>query len=522
MAGRRARRAGRRGLRPSSTPGWSAPRCSISWSARASSTAARWSPPRTTRRPTPASSSSARARWRSPATPGSATSAATIEAGLPEPPGRRRGRGGRHLRRLSPPRARRSSTRTRVKPLQGRRRRRQRDGGADGRPAARAPRPRPGRRPTGSPTASSPTTSRTRCCPRTASSSSTGCSTRAPTSGSPGTATPTAASSSTTRGEFVDGDFLTALLARQVLRQAARRDDPLRRPRQPRGRPTRSREPAARSYVNRVGHAFFKHRDARARRRLRRRGLRPLLLPRLLVRRLGHDPGAARARAALGRGPAAVGAGRRASASATSSPARSTPRSPTSEAKMQEIAERYADGEVTWLDGVSVDYPDWHFNVRPSNTEPLLRLNLESLVSREDMERKARRGPGADPVVTPGGGARTRAAEAGIHRLRIPTPFAVGRVNCYLIEDEPLTLVDTGPNSGKSLDELERQLAERRATRSRRSSWSSSPTSTSTTSAWSRSSPRAPAPRWRRSTSSSRSSRTSATTSSATTSSPPR
>jgi glyoxylase-like metal-dependent hydrolase (beta-lactamase superfamily II) len=52
------------------------------------------------------------------------------------------------------------------------------------------------------------------------------------------------------------------------------------------------------------------------------------------------------------------------------------------------------------------------------------------------------------------------AQEAGIYRLRIPTPFAVGRVNCYLIEDEPLTLVDTGPNSGKALDELETQLAE--------------------------------------------------------------
>ncbi len=51
------------------------------------------------------------------------------------------------------------------------------------------------------------------------------------------------------------------------------------------------------------------------------------------------------------------------------------------------------------------------------------------------------------------------AARAGIHRLAIPTPFAVGRVNCYLIEDEPLTLVDTGPNSGKSLDELEQALA---------------------------------------------------------------
>ena len=46
-----------------------------------------------------------------------------------------------------------------------------------------------------------------------------------------------------------------------------------------------------------------------------------------------------------------------------------------------------------------------------------------------------------------------------IHRLSIPTPFMVGRVNCYLIEDDPLTLVDTGPNSGKALDELERALA---------------------------------------------------------------
>ena len=46
-----------------------------------------------------------------------------------------------------------------------------------------------------------------------------------------------------------------------------------------------------------------------------------------------------------------------------------------------------------------------------------------------------------------------------IHRLEIPTPFMVGRVNCYLIEDDPLTLLDTGPNSGKALDELETALA---------------------------------------------------------------
>ncbi|HEY0516639.1 MAG TPA: MBL fold metallo-hydrolase [Solirubrobacteraceae bacterium] len=54
-----------------------------------------------------------------------------------------------------------------------------------------------------------------------------------------------------------------------------------------------------------------------------------------------------------------------------------------------------------------------------------------------------------------------RAAEGGIHRLAVPTPFMVGRVNAYLIEDEPLTLIDSGPNSAKALDELEQLLAER-------------------------------------------------------------
>src|SRR5205085_2403070 len=58
------------------------------------------------------------------------------------------------------------------------------------------------------------------------------------------------------------------------------------------------------------------------------------------------------------------------------------------DAKMKEIEAAHPDAEISWLDGVSVDYPDWHFNVRPSNTEPLLRLNLESLISREDMEAK--------------------------------------------------------------------------------------------------------------------------------------
>jgi phosphomannomutase len=56
--------------------------------------------------------------------------------------------------------------------------------------------------------------------------------------------------------------------------------------------------------------------------------------------------------------------------------------------KLQELKERFGpEGEVSHLDGLSVDADEWHMNVRPSNTEPLLRLNLESR-SREQMERK--------------------------------------------------------------------------------------------------------------------------------------
>jgi phosphomannomutase len=58
------------------------------------------------------------------------------------------------------------------------------------------------------------------------------------------------------------------------------------------------------------------------------------------------------------------------------------------EGKLAELAARYEDGHQYNLDGLSVEYEDWHFNVRPSNTEPLLRLCLESLRSPEDMQRR--------------------------------------------------------------------------------------------------------------------------------------
>lgn len=58
------------------------------------------------------------------------------------------------------------------------------------------------------------------------------------------------------------------------------------------------------------------------------------------------------------------------------------------QAKLEEISQRFPDARQERLDGISIDYPDWHFNVRASNTEPLLRLCLESLVSQSDMAQK--------------------------------------------------------------------------------------------------------------------------------------
>lgn len=72
---------------------------------------------------------------------------------------------------------------------------------------------------------------------------------------------------------------------------------------------------------------------------------------------------------------------------------------------------------------------------------------------------------GESPAAVPGSrwdpqsDAAHDARAQGIHCLPIPTPFAVGRVNVYLIEDEPLTLLDSGPNSGRALDDLEQGLA---------------------------------------------------------------
>jgi phosphomannomutase len=58
--------------------------------------------------------------------------------------------------------------------------------------------------------------------------------------------------------------------------------------------------------------------------------------------------------------------------------------------KLQELKERYSaeGGRLSHLDGISFEFDDWHFNVRPSNTEPLLRLNLEALSEDRMVEKR--------------------------------------------------------------------------------------------------------------------------------------
>jgi len=54
---------------------------------------------------------------------------------------------------------------------------------------------------------------------------------------------------------------------------------------------------------------------------------------------------------------------------------------------MDELKEKYADGSLDTMDGIAISYPSWRFSIRTSNTEPLLRLNVESL-NKEEMEKK--------------------------------------------------------------------------------------------------------------------------------------
>jgi phosphomannomutase len=187
-------------------------------------------------------------------------------------------------------------------------------------------------------------------------------------------------------GEFVDGDFLTALLAELVLEKAPGADI-LYDVRASRAVPDTVAAAGGTAHINRVGHAFMKRAmketggefagEVSGHYYFRRfynadSGTIPALLVLELLsksgRKLSELVGDLRSKYFI------------------SGEINSEVADP--EAKMKEIAAGHPDAEISWLDGVSVDYPEWHFNVRPSNTEPLLRLNLESLVSYADMESK--------------------------------------------------------------------------------------------------------------------------------------
>jgi phosphomannomutase len=187
-------------------------------------------------------------------------------------------------------------------------------------------------------------------------------------------------------GSFCDGDFICALLARAALSKSPGATI-LYDPRSSRAVPDLVAAEGGRSELSRVGHAFFKIRMREEEATFGGEvsghyyfrdfwcadsGTIPALL---VLELLSRD----------GRSLAELMAEFR-SRYFISGEINSEVED--QEAKMKEIAARYADGRITSLDGVSIDYPDWHFNVRPSNTEPLLRLNLESLVSRADMEAK--------------------------------------------------------------------------------------------------------------------------------------
>jgi phosphomannomutase len=187
-------------------------------------------------------------------------------------------------------------------------------------------------------------------------------------------------------GSFCDGDFVCALLARAALVKEPGATV-LYDPRSSRAVPDTVAAAGGRSDLSRVGHAFFKIRMRETKAVFGGEvsghyyfrdfycadsGTTPALLMLELVSREGRS---------LSELMAEFRSKYFISGEINSEVA-------DQQAKMDEIADRYSDGELTHLDGISIDYPNWHFNVRPSNTEPLLRLNLESLVSREDMEAK--------------------------------------------------------------------------------------------------------------------------------------
>ena len=190
-------------------------------------------------------------------------------------------------------------------------------------------------------------------------------------------------------GEFVPGDFVTALLAETVLATSPG-EKVIYDVRASRAVPETIERAGGVPLVNRVGHAFIKQRmrkedavfagEVSAHYYFRDfsqadTGVVPfLLMVELLSRRkrkLSEILAPFRTRFFL--------------TGEINTPVADVP------LKLQELKERYAaaGGRISHLDGISIDFDDWHFNVRPSNTEPLLRLNLEALSEELMIEKRA-------------------------------------------------------------------------------------------------------------------------------------
>ena len=191
-------------------------------------------------------------------------------------------------------------------------------------------------------------------------------------------------------GRFVDGDFLTAILAEHLLAKRGAHADILYDARASRAVPDTVAAAGGTAHINRVGHAFFKT-------RMRDEGAifggevsghyyfhdfynaDSGTLPALLVLEKLSVEGK-RMSELLEPYKAKYFISGEINSEVSDAPA-----------KMEELEHHYGSlpgATVTHVDGVSVDFDDWHFNVRPSNTEPLLRLTLESLVSEADMEAR--------------------------------------------------------------------------------------------------------------------------------------
>ncbi len=189
-------------------------------------------------------------------------------------------------------------------------------------------------------------------------------------------------------GEFVPGDFVTALLAEAVL-ETSPGEKVIYDVRASRAVPETIERAGGVPLVNRVGHAFIKQRmrkedavfagEVSAHYYFRDfsqadTGVVPFLLMLELLSRRGRKLSellaAYRTRFFL--------------TGEINTPVADVP------LKLQELKERYAaeGGRISHLDGISIDFDDWHFNVRPSNTEPLLRLNLEALSEELMIEKR--------------------------------------------------------------------------------------------------------------------------------------